>query len=292
MAESLNLLIQEFIHHIAVEKGLAANTVESYQRDLSQLADFLRMPPNRITAEDISKYLLFLRNQGKANSTICRQLAAIRSFFAFLVREGHLDSNPTRTLESPGSEWKLPDVLSPEEVEVLLAQPNVRTPVGLRDKALLEVMYATGLRVSELVGLDCDHVKLDLGYLRCHGKGGKERIVPLGEVAVYWLEKYLASRASATNDSPLVVIRRGNRLTRQGVWKLIKEYAARGGISGSITPHTLRHSFATHLLENGADLRSVQEKLGHADIYTTQIYTQLTRTRLREVYDLAHPRAK
>ncbi|NLM94777.1 MAG: site-specific tyrosine recombinase XerD [Firmicutes bacterium] len=292
MAESLNLLIQEFIHHIAVEKGLAANTVESYQRDLSQLADFLRMPPNRITAEDISKYLLFLRNQGKANSTICRQLAAIRSFFAFLVREGHLDSNPTRTLESPGSEWKLPDVLSPEEVEVLLAQPNVRTPVGLRDKALLEVMYATGLRVSELVGLDCDHVKLDLGYLRCHGKGGKERIVPLGEVAVYWLEKYLASRASATNDSPLFVNRRGKRLTRQGVWKLIKEYAARGGISGSITPHTLRHSFATHLLENGADLRSVQEMLGHADISTTQIYTHLTRTRLREVYDLAHPRAK
>ena len=250
---------------------------------------------NRVTQTTIISYLLHIQGKGLATSTISRNLASLKSFFHFLVRENILSSDPTLNLESPKQQKKLPQVLTTKEVSMLLSIPDLKTIAGLRDKAMLEMLYATGLRVSELTGLDCKDVDLEFGYVKCLGKGSKERIVPLGSVAIRVLKDYLqrgrTELVSAAGCDAIFLNHHGKRLTRQGFWKIIKKYAESLGTEKTITPHTLRHSFATHLLENGADLRAVQEMLGHADISTTQIYTHLTRSRLRKVYDQTHPRA-
>ncbi len=295
------VLVDEFLAYLGVERGLAQNSIESYARDLVQFARFVEESGGgadigEVTQDTIMAYLAHLRRQGKATSSICRQLAAIRGLYRFLDREGKIRRDPTVNLGSPKQEKRLPGVLSLDEVGRLLEMPSPQTPAGVRDRAMLEVLYATGMRVSELVSLDMGDLNVEMGYVRCLGKGSKERIVPVGRVASGWVEIYL--RASRSNlvrsraENALFVNQRGRRMTRQGFWKIIKAYAAKAGIEKDVTPHTLRHCFATHLLENGADLRSVQEMLGHVDISTTQVYTHLARGKLKEIYDSAHPRAK
>ncbi|MCW3490242.1 site-specific tyrosine recombinase XerD [Dethiobacter alkaliphilus] len=291
--------LRDFIHYLSVEKGLAKNTLESYNRDLRTYYTYLKQ--NGITSlEETSRsnivgYLLSLQNLGKATSTLSRNMASIRSFYNYLFQERHLVENPAAELESPKLEKKLPRVLTPQEMDLLLEQPDQTQVTGIRDKAMLEVIYATGIRVSELMSLDIGDVNLDAGFIRCLGKGSKERIIPLGSVAIRNVGRYLnegrPKLVRQAGEAALFVNQHGNRLTRQGFWKILKKYATRAGITKEITPHTMRHSFATHLLENGADLRSVQEMLGHADISTTQIYTQVTKHKLRDVYEKSHPRA-
>jgi len=291
--------VSDFIAYLSVERGLARNTLESYGRDLRQYQDYLREQKTpqlqAVSRDTIVGYLLHLQDQGKATATIARRLAALKAFYQYLVRERLLQEDPTRNLESPKLERRLPRVLTVAEVEEILRQPDPAQPAGLRDRAMLELLYATGIRVSELVSLNLGDVNLEQGYLRCLGKGSKERLVPIGSFALKSLETYLAQARPRllrdTREQCLFVNHHGHRLTRQGFWKIVKRYAQEAQIERSITPHTLRHSFATHLLENGADLRSVQELLGHADISTTQIYTHLTQARLKEVYARAHPRA-
>lgn len=292
-------LVEEFIHYLAVERGLADNTLDSYNRDLNQFLGFLEKEKvkdvQKATRNMVMSYLLFLQKRGRATATVSRHLAALKSFYHFLLREKYIEKDPTANLESPKLEKKLPRVLAVNEVEMLLNQPKGSEPAELRDKAMLELLYATGIRVTELIQLDVNHINIDMGYIRCFGKGSKERIVPVGSFARRCVDEYLhkgrVKLIKNKAEQALFVNQHGRRLTRQGFWKIIKKYARRAGISKEITPHTLRHSFATHLLENGADLRSVQEMLGHADITTTQIYTHLTKGRLREVYAKSHPRA-
>jgi len=292
-------LVEQFIHYLAVEKGLALNTLESYKRDLTAYHAFLaktqKVTINQTSRSHIIAYLLELKNKNKATSTISRNLASIRSYYQFLVRDGHLSKDPSHNLESPKIDKRLPKVLSISDVEKLLQVPDISTPSGGRDKAMLELLYATGIRVSELVSLDIEDLNLNMGLVKCLGKGSKERIVPLGNEAIKSINSYMENNRGKLlkkdRDSALFLNHHGRRLTRQGFWKIIKKYAKMTSIESDITPHTLRHSFATHLLENGADLRSVQEMLGHADISTTQIYTHLTKARLKEVYSKAHPRA-
>lgn len=291
-------LIQSFIDYLDTERGLAENTLESYSRDLRHYFEFLSGDQRSLenaTRATIMSYLLSLQKDGRSASTIARRLAALKSFYQYLVRESRIDHDPTENLESPKQRKRLPQVLSVAEVERLLAQPDGRTPTGLRDRAMLELLYATGIRVSELVSLNVSDVNLDIGFVRCRGKGSRERMVPVGSVAVRALRDYLERGWPRLNRIPseeaLFVNQHGRRLTRQGFWKILKKYSRQAGITKEITPHTLRHSFATHLLENGADLRAVQEMLGHADISTTQIYTHVTKHRLKDVYARTHPRA-
>lgn len=292
-------LIQEFIDYLGHEKGLAANTLESYSRDLRQYYGFLSEDASssleNASQATIVAYLMYLRKQGKATATIARRLAALKAFYQFLVKENYVDKDPTGDLASPRLERKLPKILSVQEVERLLAQPDTRTIAGKRDKAMLELLYATGIRVSELTSLNVGDVDVSEGFLRCTGKGSKERMVPVGEIALQALKVYLNEARpkliSSPSEQAMFVNHHGRRLTRQGFWKIVKKYAAQAGIKKEITPHTLRHSFATHLLENGADIRAVQEMLGHADISTTQIYTHVTKERLKDVYAKSHPRA-
>jgi integrase/recombinase XerD len=291
--------VNEFINYLAVERGLAKNTLESYGRDLRQYYSYLHNDKidavKQASRATILAYLEQLQSKGRAVSTISRNLAAIKSYYQFLVRERYLEKDPAANLESPKLEKKLPKILTIAEIEELLKQPNSFLPTGTRDKAMLELLYATGIRVSELISLNVSDVNLEMGYIKCYGKGSKERIVPLGSIAAKCVQEYVTrgrGKLVRTYDEPaLFVNHHGNRLTRQGFWKIIKKYAQEANIIKEITPHTLRHSFATHLLENGADLRSVQEMLGHADISTTQIYTQVTKNRLKEVYEKTHPRA-
>lgn len=291
--------LEEFNNYIAVERGLAPNTLESYGRDLRQYLSYLAenkgIAITETTSATVGGYLLYLQAKGRAASTISRSLAAIKAFYHFLVREQIIQRDPTINLDAPKQEKKLPRVLSVEKVVELLEQPDLKTPAGIRDRTMLEVLYATGLRVTELVSLKISDVNLNEGYIRCMGKGSKERIVPLGTVAMKYLQFYLDNArkflASDPAEDTLFLNHHGHGLTRQGFWKIIKKYAEMIDADDLITPHTLRHSFATHLLENGADLRAVQEMLGHADISTTQIYTHLTKNRLKNVYDKAHPRA-
>lgn len=297
----MNTLIADFVTYLDVERGLALNTRESYERDLRHFAGFLdrnRSSMERASRTTVISYLLYLEKQGRATATIARRLAAIKSFYHFFLNDGGQGAgrnNPTENLESPKLEKKLPTVLSVQEVEVLLAQPDTVASSGLRDRAMLELLYATGIRVSELVTLDLPDVNLELGFVRCVGKGSKDRVVPMGSVARRSVLEFVERGRPALVRDPMVtamfVNHHGRRLTRQGFWKIVKRYAHEAGIAKEITPHTLRHSFATHLLENGADLRSVQEMLGHADISTTQVYTHITKGRLKEVYARAHPRA-
>jgi integrase/recombinase XerD len=296
MKESL----QQYIHFLAVEKGLARNTLESYERDLTQYAEFLMKHGiheiSDIVKTNILQYLHLLKDKGRATSTINRNMAAIRSFHQFLYREKRVGQDPSLHIETPKLEKRLPKVLSMEDVDVLLQQPDLTTPSGLRDKTMLELLYATGTRVSELIGFKLLDVHLSMGFVRCIGKGSKERIIPLGQTAIRFANEYLQHgrpkliKRNTTADA-LFLNHHGKPLTRQGFWKIIKKYAKAASIQKEITPHTLRHSFATHLLENGADLRSVQEMLGHVDISTTQIYTHVTKSKLKEVYSRTHPRA-
>ena len=295
----MNELIQEFLNYITVERGLSRNTIEAYARDLRQFAAFLTLTGYDSLAEIHSQtlvaYLRKLQQENLQPSSVTRKLAAIRSFFQYMLRERHLKIDPSVTIDSLKTPQRLPKVLSEKEIGRLLEQPGATTPAKLRDKAMLELLYATGVRVSELVSLKLGDINMDMGYIRCFGKGSKERIVPMGGSAQKALLDYLdrarpkiVKRAA---EDTLFLNHHGRKMTRQGFWQIIQAAARRVGIKTLVTPHMLRHSFATHLLDHGADLRSVQEMLGHADISTTQIYTHVTRTRLQEVYDKTHPRA-
>ncbi len=292
-------LLKNFLEYLSVERGLAKNTIDAYNRDLKSYIFYLRTKnitnidhTNRTT---IVSYLLLMQKKGKASSSISRACASIKSFYHFLFRERIIHKDPTANLDTPKLEHRLPKVLTVTEVEMLLCQPDMTNPLGIRDRSMLELLYATGMRVSELISISMEDINLEMGFLRCIGKGSKERIVPVGSIAIEYLEHYiLNARKKILDDKESEILflnRRGDALTRQGFWKIIKKYSKQAGINKKITPHTLRHSFATHLLENGADLRSVQEMLGHADISTTQIYTHITRDKIKEVYDKTHPRA-
>lgn len=290
--------LERFIHYLAIERGLAENTIASYYHDLRQYLAFLGEREARLEEAApamIIAYLERLENNGRKPATISRHLAALKSFYHFLWQAGAIAQDPTTDLETPRLGRRLPRVLSVAEVESLLGQPHTSRPAGLRDKAMLELIYATGMRVTELVSLDIGQLSLEMGFVRCMGKGQKERIVPIGSIAAYWLRRYLEQGRGELlkegEEEALFVNQQGQRLTRQGFWKILKKYVRQARLGTNITPHTLRHSFATHLLENGADLRVVQELLGHADIATTQIYTHITRRHLREVYKQTHPRA-
>lgn len=293
-------LVDTYLLHLKVERGLAQNTLDSYRRDLTKFILYLRRlgvnALEHVERREILAFMEDLHNNGRAAATISRNLAAIRSFFGFLNQENLVDKNPSSELDSPKIPKRLPNIMTVKQVAKLLEQPDVKSPSGLRDKAMLELLYATGIRVSELVDLSLVDVNLDMGFLRCLGKGSKERIIPMGKTAVKSVHTYLQKgRGKLIRDSQeqaVFVNFHGRRLTRQGFWKILKKYVRQAGFTGDITPHTLRHSFATHLLENGADLRAVQEMLGHSDISTTQIYTQVTAIRLRDVYQQYHPRAK
>lgn len=294
--------LKHFLHYLSVEKGLAQNSLEAYERDLTQFLQYMTESQGLSTIDQIERihivqYLMLLRQKGKASSTVARTMTAIRGLFKFLVQEQVIRDNPAMYMDSPKIDKKLPKVMSLQEVERLLEAPRVHEPAGVRDKAMLELLYASGIRVSELVSLNLDDLNLGMGFIRCIGKGSKERIVPVGRIALEWLDRYIQTArlkllGEHRIEQALFLNRYGRRLTRQGFWKIIKQYAQEAGIDKDITPHTLRHSFATHLLENGADLRAVQEMLGHADISTTQIYTHVTKVRMKEVYNQTHPRAK
>ncbi|MDQ0213760.1 integrase/recombinase XerD [Oikeobacillus pervagus] len=297
----MNDQLQDFIHFMVVEKGLAKNTVISYERDLKHYIQYLKNVEqlsslNEVSRVHILQFLNHLKSQQKSVKTIARHIASIRSFHQFLLREKAVDQDPTVHIETPQMERTLPKVLNLAEVEALLSTPDRSNPYGIRDEAMLELLYGTGIRVSELVGLNIENVHTTMGFVRCIGKGNKERIIPIGQTAISVMENYLQNArpkiiSNKNSTEALFLNHHGKRLTRQGFWKILKGLAQKANIEKRLTPHTLRHSFATHLLENGADLRAVQEMLGHADISTTQIYTHVTKTRLREVYKKFHPRA-
>ncbi len=287
--------VDEFRYYLRFERNLSVNTIDSYGRDIVDYISFLDNYPDTAGEAAVVAYLEHLRTGNKSAATQARRLAAIKAFYRYLLRENHIGADPTELLVAPKMARRLPGVLSVEQVTRLVESPDTTKQTGIRDRAMLEMLYATGVRVSELCHLTVDDWWVDPGRIRCLGKGSKERFVPLGRVAVVWLLRYLdVSRPLLSKDASvktLFLSRQGKGLTRQGCWKVLKKYAAGLGISQTITPHTLRHSFATHLLENGADLRAVQEMLGHQDISTTQIYTHVSQKRLRPVYDETHPRA-
>ncbi|MBU4252825.1 MAG: site-specific tyrosine recombinase XerD [Candidatus Omnitrophica bacterium] len=307
-------LIDSFLDYLSVERALAKNTIVAYRGDLNFYLDFIDkrgiVALSKVTKDDIVEFMLFQKAQGISPASISRRLAAIRMFHRFLARERVLKSDPTTLIDSPKLWKKIPDTLSLNEVEALISQADARDHQGARDKAILETLYATGMRVSELSDLKTNNVNLDIGFLRCIGKGNKERIIPLGKKAIQSIKRYLefsrehflnpvrsgAPRRGTSNGVKqkksefLFISRCGAKLSRQSVWKLIKRYALEAKIKKSIKVHTLRHSFATHLLERGADLRSVQEMLGHSDISTTQIYTHIDKERLKTIHKLFHPR--
>lgn len=296
----LKYAFEDFFHYLRIERGLSKNTIESYQRDLNYYMQYVEKASKKnnwdtVNRNDIVHFLYQLKDAGKSSATIARTISSIRSFHQFMVREDITNQDASLHIETPKKENKLPSVLSMTEVEQLLNM-TVRTPLSYRNKAMLEIMYATGLRVSELVALKVSDLHLSMGFVRCLGKGAKERIIPLGNVAEQAVEDYLQHGRSAIlknkkDERVLFLNQHGRPLTRQGFWKILKKIALEANIQKPITPHILRHSFATHLLENGADLRAVQEMLGHTDISTTQIYTHVTKTRLKDMYDTYHPRA-
>jgi integrase/recombinase XerD len=288
-----------YLTHLTVERRLAANSVASYARDLSLLAAFATRRGRRLdalTRSDLEGFVRRLMSEGRSPRSVARAVACCRGFYRFLALEGRVKTSPADDLRPPRA-WKaLPRYLTTDEVDRLLAQPDVSTARGLRDRALLELLYATGMRVSELVGLRPADVNLDASYLTCTGKGDRQRIVPIGEEAAAWVRRYLRDGRGAllgTRRSPRLFVNArggGTGLTRVGFWKILKAYARQAGLKASISPHVLRHSFATHLLERGADLRAIQLMLGHADLSTTQIYTHVLERRMRAIYDQFHPR--
>lgn len=288
------------MEYLTVELGLSANTRQAYERDLRLFCKTLGFKNSdalvNVNREQITGYMTQLKEKGLAAATIARKLAAIKAFYRFMTAEGYMDANPAEVVEAGTKGIKLPRVLSEDEVVRLLNQPDITTSEGFRDRTMLEVLYATGMRVSELINLTLERVDLNMKYIIAFGKGSKERIVPLGSVAAEFLQQYLEKvRPKLThadrNTNIVFLAFGGHELTRQRFWQIIRGYGRKANINKALTPHILRHSFATHLLDNGADLRSVQELLGHSDISTTQIYTHLTNKRLRDIYAKAHPRA-
>jgi len=291
-------ILDQYLHYLIIEKGLSKNTIEAYRHGLTRFFDHLKrrgiQEIESIGKFDIRGFLLALKGKGLSTKTVVRDLVAIRTFFQFLIQEEILEANPVEEIESPKMAKTLPEILTLKEVEQLLEQPDIRTPLGIRDRAMLEVLYATGMRVSELVQLPAHQVNLESGYVVIYGKGAKERMVPLGSEAMKRVILYLQtarSRFAKGRESPFLFINRSGRgMSRQQFWKSIKAYGLKAGLRKRITPHLLRHSFASHLLERGADLRSVQMMLGHVDISTTQIYTHVTGERLKKIHQRYHPR--
>ncbi len=298
--------IESFLNYLAVERGLSENTSAAYQNDLYQLADFAQgqaagrsvMPSwANFGRQDMLSYLLNLKERNYAATTQARKVAAAKSFFSFLLDEGRIKNNPTENISSPKVGKALPDAISISQVRQLIDQPaRLSTPEARRDRAMLELLYASGMRVSELVSLNLGDVDAQDGNVRCLGKGNKERLIPIYNKAAETVADYakdIRPRLARSDSEPALFLnQRGDRLTRQGLWQILKGHAKSAGLGNQVTPHTLRHSFATHMLNGGADLRSVQELLGHANIATTQIYTHLTSEHIRRTYDNAHPRAK
>lgn len=291
--------IADFKRYLLVEKGLSQNTVSSYTRDLMKFKAYLEQQKLADFKQDrfvILNFLATLKAQAMANNSVIRMVSSLRKFYRFLLETEQITIDPMQQVDSPKKQQHLPQVLSQAEVKRLLAVPDTTTALGIRDRTILEVLYATGLRVSELTHLKLAELHLSLGLIQTLGKGDKERLIPIGDVAIEWIKRYLeTSRPTflkAGQSEPILFLNHyGRPFTRQGIWKNLKQMVRAAGIEKDITPHTLRHSFATHLLENGADLRVVQELLGHADISTTQIYTHVSQKHLREVYDHYHPRA-
>lgn len=291
-------LIDTFLNYLSVERGLARNTIVSYREDLNFYLDFLTRRHidalSKTSKNEVVNFMLYQKDKGLAANSIARRLAAIKVFYRFLVRERILNNDPTSLIDSPKLWKKVPDTLSFNEVDALLSQPNLRDKQGIRDKAILETLYATGMRVSEAVNLKTDNLNLEVGFLRCIGKGNKERVIPLGKKAIVSLKRYLGfSRPHFLKKKEsefLFLSRFGRKISRQSFWKLIKKYSKEARIKKPMRPHILRHSFATHLLERGADLRSVQEMLGHSNISTTQIYTHINKDRLKTIHKMFHPR--
>jgi integrase/recombinase XerD len=293
-----DLWVDRYFDYLAIEKGLSRNTLEAYSRDIRRFLHFLEKSKTRslqrVTKLDLRSFFVALRRQGLSGRSVARLQVTLRNLYRFLVSENLLEENPLETLESPKLPKKLPHVFSEKEVARLLDQPDPRTPVGLRDKTMLELLYATGLRVSEMVSIRLDQVNLEVGCVKVLGKGDKERIVPFGETAQTFLRGYLGGgreRLLKGRRSPYVFVSpRREKMTRQGFWKMIRRYGLIAGIRGNLTPHVIRHCFASHLLDRGADLRSVQALLGHVDISTTQIYTHVSREKLRRLHQKHHPR--
>ncbi len=293
--------VSDYLHFLRVERQLSSNTLSSYERDLKAYIKDLSKVQNITTLNNVERihilsHLQLLKVGGNSSRTLARHISSIRSFHQFILREKVSNTDPTVHLEMPQMDRTLPKILSIEEIEELIAAPNTGKPQGLRDRAMLEILYATGMRISECISLNLEDLHLTMGFVRCFGKGGKERIIPLGQSALTACENYLKEGRpkliKPTNKTDAIFVnQRGKALTRQGVWKLMKEHARKAGIQNEIMPHTMRHSFATHMIENGADLRAVQEMLGHADISTTQIYTHVSKIRLKDVYKQFHPRA-
>lgn len=291
-------VIDRYINYLVVEKGLAEATIESYAGDLEKFAGFLKSSRIHAIAESdttvIFKYLILLRNDGLSTRSRARHLVTLRGFFKFLIQEKILQKDPTRIVDLPKTGIKLPDVLSVEEIISILNAPDTSRPRGIRDAAMMELLYAAGLRVSELIHVKVQDINLEVGFVRTFGKGAKERIVPIGSQAREKINDYIIHARSILLKKQvskyLFVARAGNPMTRQGFWKLLKRYAIQAGITKKITPHSFRHSFASHLLEGGADLRSVQMMLGHVDISTTQIYTHVARDHLKKLHAQFHPR--
>ena len=291
-------LIDAFLNYLSVERALSQNTIISYREDLKAYASFLEKNKvgllSKTTRSDITNFMLSQRDRGISANSVARRLAAIRMFYRFLVRERIIKSDPTILVDSPKLWKKIPDTLSLNEVDALLSTPKLRGTQGIRDRAILETLYATGMRVSEAAHLKVTDLNMEVGFVRCFGKGKKERIVPLGGKAIVSIKRYLeVSRPKLLNSKEsefLFLSRLGKNISRQSLWKIIKRYAKEAKIKKSIKPHILRHSFATHLLERGADLRSVQEMLGHANISTTQIYTHINKDRLKSIHKMFHPR--
>jgi integrase/recombinase XerD len=290
--------VREFLNCLRVERGLSHNTIEAYRRDIRKFAEFAGergLGTKEITRSDVVDFLASLYKRRLDSRTVARHLVTIRNFFRFALIEGYIYEDPAATIESPRVRQNLPSFLSVEEVDQLLKQPDTTTVLGLRDRALIEIMYSAGLRVSELCGLRVDDLQLDPGCLRCIGKGDKERLVPVGKQALTIVRKYLRTARPELlrgNSSPYLFLnQRGGKIDRITFWKLLGAYGRKAGLRKPLKPHMLRHSFATHLLDRGADLRSVQELLGHRNLTTTQIYTHVTRDRLLDVYKDSHPRA-
>jgi integrase/recombinase XerD len=292
--------VDAYLTHLQVERRLAVNSVESYARDLVLLSEFAagrRASVRTLTRQQLEELVRDLMSQGRSPRSVARAIACYRGFYRYLVIDGRLKESPADDLRPPRAWKSLPRHLSVEEVDRLLEQPDVSTPRGLRDRALIELLYATGLRVSELIGLRPGDVNLEASYLTCTGKGEKQRIVPMGDEAADWVRRYLRDARPSLlgkRNSPRLFVnarRGGPGLTRVGFWKILKAYGRSAGVNAGLSPHMLRHSFATHLLERGADLRAIQMMLGHADLSTTQIYTHVLQQRMRAVYDRFHPRA-
>ncbi|MGB3368154.1 MAG: site-specific tyrosine recombinase XerD [Acidaminobacteraceae bacterium] len=294
----MNNHLEKFINYISNTKKLSKNTIDSYSRDLRNYFSYIEskdiVDSLSVNDTDIMMYNMHLKNNNKSASTISRSLATLRNYYGYLHNAGLISSNPTLNINSPKAEKKMPDILSIKEIENLLKQPDITTAIGSRDNAMLEILYASGIKVTELISLNVCDVNFEYGFIRCQSSKSSDRIIPIGKIAQSALSNYIEDmRSSLTNElaGPLFVNYTGQRLSRQGFWKLLKAHTKAANIEKSITPHTLRHSFAVHLIQNGADLSVVKELLGHSDISSTQVYLELSKYSLKEIYDKAHPRA-